>query len=563
MERNHTNFWKTDRHFALGRSRRLLVGWPPWPAGSARSARGIPKSLAYALLTVILALASTAFTLNGAIGIHDPSTVINDHGTWYVYGTGGRALVSRDGWTWSAGVTPARTGLAPDVIHIGNRFYMYVARNIGAEPKAAVNMIWTRSLDPKSPDYKWHEGGVVASSNGVEDSNAIDPGVFLDSTTGRMWLTYGSFIGYIRLVELNPKTGQDLVANEKPIDLAINGEASDMIYHAGWYYLFMDRGSCCAGSSSGYNIRMGRSRKVTGPFVDADGVGMIEGGGTMLIGSEGRFIGPGHFGLINLGDGVEKFSMHWEADLDHGGASVLGIRPLLWKNGWPEAGENFLGGTFEIQSVRTGTALDIAVEGVPVGGPRTFGFGGRGRGPVGARRGPGGFAGRGPAGRGPAGRGPGGAPGRGFGFGRGPAPLSNRVIPDQQAAQVDKNWPAGTVDAGMANYLAEARQKWQITPVPDAGGYIGGPYFKITIAGTDRALAATTDAELAVIPAFTGAPEQLWRFDQLTDGTWRIMPKAIPNWPQPMALSAVGSSFATLDKFNSHSDMQRWLLKTP
>lgn len=482
------------------------------------------------LCAIAAALALSAFTLEGDVGIHDPSTLINDNGTWYVYGTGGRALVSSDGWTWSAGATPARTGLAPDVIHLGDRYYMYVARNIGAEPKAAVNMIWTRSLDPKSPGYQWHEGGVVASSDGVEDSNAIDPGVFLDPTTGRLWLTYGSFIGYIRLVELNPKTGQDLAANEKPIDLAINGEASDMIYHDGWYYLFMDRGSCCAGSSSGYNIRMGRSRKVTGPFVDADGVGMIEGGGTLFIGSEGRLIGPGHFGLVNLGDGVEKFSMHWEADLDRGGASVLGIRPLLWRNGWPEAGEAFRGGTFALESVRTGTTLDIAVESVPVGGPRRGPFGGRGR-------------------------------GRGRGPGR--AALSRAVIPSQEAAQVEKNWPAGTVDAGMANYLAEARQQWRITPVPEAGGYLGGPYFKITIAGTTRALAATADAELAVVPAFTGAPEQLWRFDQLTDGTWRIMPKAIPNWPQPMALSAVGASFATLDKFDPHSDMQRWRLITP
>jgi len=141
--------------------------------------------------------------------------------------------------------------------------------------------------------------------------------------------------------------------------------------------------------------------------------------------------------------------------------------------------------------------------------------------------------------------------------------LSNTVIPPQDPATVDKNWPEGTVPAGMANYLAEAREKWQITPVPDAGGYIGGPYFKIVIAGTTRALAATTDAELNVVPVFTGAPEQLWRFDQLADGTWRIMPKAIPNWSAPMALSAVGASFATLDKFNPASDMQRWLLKTP
>lgn len=63
--------------------------------------------------------------------------------------------------------------------------------------------------------------------------------------------------------------------------------------------------------------------------------------------------------------------------------------------------------------------------------------------------------------------------------------------------------------------------------MPDAGGYLGSAYFKITIAGTDRTLAATSDSELVVLPAFTGEPEQLWRIDQLTDGSWRIMPKSL------------------------------------
>jgi arabinan endo-1,5-alpha-L-arabinosidase len=235
-------------------------------------------------------------------------------------------------------------------------------------------------------------------------------------------------------------------------------------------------------------------------------------------------VGAGHFGLLDLGDGVQKFSMHWEADLDRGGASVLDIRPLLWKDGWPVAGENLKEGTYEIESVRTGTALELAVEGVPVGGPRPRGGRGGGRGM---------FAGTG------------------------------SPIPPQDAAQVSANWPAGAVDTRMANYLCQAQQKWAITAVPNAGGYPGSPYFKIAIAGTDRALAATADAELVVLPAFTGGPEQLWRMDQLADGSWRIMPKSVPDSKGPMAISAVGSSFATLARFDPRSDRQRWLLKTP
>jgi arabinan endo-1,5-alpha-L-arabinosidase len=115
----------------------------------------------------------------------------------------------------------------------------------------------------------------------------------------------------------------------------------------------------------------------------------------------------------------------------------------------------------------------------------------------------------------------------------------------------------------MANYLCQAQQKWGITAVPGAGGYPGSPYFQITIAGTGRTLAAADGAELVALPAFTGAPEQLWRIEQLPDGAWRFMPKAVPGSSEPLALSAVGSSFPTLAKLDLASDKQRWRIKAP
>ena len=498
-----------------------------------------------ALTAVILPLALPAFALDGQVQIHDPSTIVRCDGKFYTYGTGGTALVSDDGWTWNRGAAPLRRGMAPDIIHLGDRYCLYVARNIGAQPRADINLIWSRSLDTNSPDYKWEEAGVVASSDGVEDCNAIDPGVLLDPTDGRLWLVYGSYFGYIRLVELDPKTGQRVNPHSQPVNIAINCEASVMICHDGWYYLLATHGSCCRGAESGYNIRMGRAQKVTGPFLDHTGLEMIKGGGTLFVGSSSRHIGPGHFGLLDLGKGVQKFSCHYEADLDRGGASVLDIRPLLWKDGWPVAGDNLKDGTYQIESVRTGTALELAVQGVPVGGARP-----RRGGPPGA----GGFGGPG----GPAASAPGGTPGGGIfgGTGRGP-------IPPQDVAQVSTNWPAGNVDVRLANYLDQAQQKWAITAVTNAGGYPGSPYFKITIAGTDRVLAATEDAELVTLPAFTGGPEQLWRIDQLTDGTFRILTKVGPKTKEPLALSAIGSSFATLAKFNPDSDKQRWHLKAP
>ena len=497
------------------------------------------------LMCAATLLALPALALDGDIAVHDPSTVILHAGRYYTYGTGNGLpmLTSEDGWTWQRrgtlmsalpGGKPgpevlARGGnntWAPDVIHIGDQFFVYYSAP-GTQPKSAIGLLIGRTLDPDSPDYRWEDGGPVAWSDGVEDSNAIDPGVLL-APDGRLWLTYGSYFGYIRLVELDPKTGKRLDPRKPPLDIAINSEASIPIYHDGWYYLLVTHGSCCQGANSTYNIRVGRSRKVTGPYLDNMGVDMIEGGGKLFAGSRGRHVGPGHFGLLDLGQGVQKFSLHYEADLDRGGISVLDIRPLLWRDGWPVAGDNLVAGTYTIESARTGTVLELAVQGYPVGGFRQ-------------RRPPG-----------PPGSGAGGPP---------PAPLPGPAIADQDAIQVAAKWPA-TTGVRLAPAMLQAQQKWAITPVSGAGGTPGAPYFRISVDGTERSLTAIAGGELAAA-AFTGAAEQLWRIDQLTDGYYRISPKSVPGASDSLALSAVGSSMPTLAKFDPASDRQRWSLGAP
>jgi arabinan endo-1,5-alpha-L-arabinosidase len=508
---------------------------------------------------LFLSPSGPALALDGEPYIHDPSTVLECDGKYYCWGTGGSGLVSDDGWTWHSGAR-VQAGAAPDLIHIGDRYYMAYASSgggLGGNHASTIRVKWSKTLDPKSPDYAWNDDHVVAASDGMEDCDAIDPGFLLDPTTGRLWVSYGTYFGFIRIVELDPKTGHHLDGNQ-PVNVAIDCEATDPIYRDGWYYLLGTHGTCCDGANSTYNLRVGRSKSVTGPYVDNNGNDMIKGGGKLVAAASGRFIGLGHFGLMDLGDGVEKFTCHYEADLDHGGRSVLDIRPLLWKDGWPVGGDNFKEGTYEIQSENSGYALELAVDFVRMGGGRGGFGGGRGRGGFGGGTNAPGVT-NAPGGPGQGG-GFGGRGGGGFGGGGG-GPVT--PVPAQTLAEVSSNWPAGTLDLRLGDYMFRPHQKWTFTAVTNSPGFLGSPCFKITIAGTDRALAATADAEVAAVPAFTGAPEQLWRIDQFTDGTYRIMPKAVPNSTEPLVLTAVGYSTPTLTKLDPKSDKSRWNIRTP
>jgi arabinan endo-1,5-alpha-L-arabinosidase len=500
-----------------------------------------------AVISTVFAFAesSRAAALNGEPYIHDPSTIMQCDGRYYTFGTGSGGLISDDGWTWRSGAMRPGGGAAPDAMKIGDRYlvvYGATGGGLGGGHNGRILTMWNKTLDPQSPDFKYSEAIVVASSDGVEDCDAIDPSLLLDPNDGRLWLSYGTYFGYIRLAELDPKTGKRVEGNEA-LDIAIDCEASALLYRDGWYYLFATHGTCCSGANSTYNIRVGRSRKVTGPYVDNMGLDMLRGGGKLVVAASGRFIGPGHFGLLDLGDGVQKFSCHYEADLDRGGRSVLDIRPLLWRDGWPVAGDNFAEGTYVIMAERSGYALELGVDSVPMPTYR------RGGGPPGSGGGPGGTNAP-------------GAPGMGGGMGRAPVgPVT--PVPLQELAAVSTNWPAGNIDIRIGDYMLRPHQKWAISAVTNAGGYPGSPWFKITIAGTDRALAATKDAEVVAVPRFTGAPEQLWRIDQLTDGTYRIMPKVVPDSQQALALTAVGISTPTLAKFDPKSDKARWTFRAP
>ena len=483
------------------------------------------KFLSTILFFILYFIFSPVRAQIGAPYIHDPSTLAECDGKWYTFGTGGGGIISDDGWSWHSGADRPGGGAAPDMMKIGDRYLCIYGATGGClfgGHNGRILTMWNKTLDPKSPDFKWSTAIEVASSDGMEDCDAIDPCLLLDPTTGRLWATYGTYFGNIRLIELDPKTGERVKGNVEK-DVAIDCEASALMYRDGWYYLLGTHGTCCDGVNSTYNIVVGRSRSVEGPYVDNVGRDMFHGGGRMVIAAGDRATGAGHFGSTIIDEGVEVMSFHWEADFEVSGRSVLAVRPLLWKNGWPYAGERFRGGTFAILSERRGYSLEMAVDFVRMEQER-----------------------------------------QGW-FNRNQPLPPAKPIPNQKLEDVVSTWPDANTSVAVrcSDYMFRPHQLWTITPVEEAGGYLSAPYFKITIAGTNRALTATADKELATV-AYRGAAEQLWRIEQLTDGTYRIMPKEIPGVAgtnTTYCLYSAADSTPTLAVYNFKSDNSKWNLK--
>jgi arabinan endo-1,5-alpha-L-arabinosidase len=370
---------------------------------------------------------------------------------------------------------------------MNGQFYLYYAVSNWGSFQSAIGLATNPVLDPKDPAYKWTSRGIAVSSNGNEDLNAIDPGVIL-APDGTLWICYGSYHGSIRVTQLDPKTGLALAPGKlgAPVATARESEATDIIFHDGYYYLFVNHNSCCKGKDSEYNIRVGRARAITGPYLDKHGDPMEKGGGSLFLAAHDHRIGPGHFGLVRDYDtqtanapggaegseavGAERFSVHYEADMTRGGRSVLDIRPLLWSvDGWPVAGDNLTEGTYQIVSRQSENTLESHVPTAPPPPP--------------------------PAGTPPP---------------RGP-------VQDVPGVSI------GPAAPRLSRYLTLDSQKWTIAPA-------GGGFSKIVNAGTGESLGAadgfTNGVGIAVeLAPYTGADKQMWHLDQFPDGGWRIRNK--------------------------------------
>jgi len=308
-------------------------------------------------ITTVLPLEQSA---SRGITTRDPSSIVKCKDEYWVFytGRGVPSYHSKDLVKWERGpavfkaapewiakFVPENRNLqywAPDIIKLGDRYLLYYSASAMGKMTSAIGLATNPTLDPDDPTYHWTDQGFVVRTQDGDGYNAIDPSVFHDSDAS-LWLTFGSYWSGIKLIQLDPQTGKRMVPDSKPFSIAYNEsiEASYLCREGGYYYLFVNWGSCCQGPKSTYNIRIGRSKTVTGPYLDKAGVDMLQRGGSLFLATtNGPLIGPGHAGTLKA-QGKDWFTSDFEGDLRMDGKATLAIMPLRWNgDGWPEATVN-------------------------------------------------------------------------------------------------------------------------------------------------------------------------------------------------------------------------------
>lgn len=289
--------------------------------------------------------------------VHDP-VIAQEGETYYIFHTGSRIpfLCSPDKVNWEFcgrvfETNPDWTGevnkdlvdiWAPDISYFNNKWHLYYAVSTFGSQNSAIGLATNVTLDPKNPSYAWQDQGIVLRSLPGDRWNAIDANLVLDES-GEPWLVWGSFWQGLWMQKIDAATGMMDAKADQTYQLADRSTASGnttaieapfIVPYDGKWYLFASFDQCCQGVASTYNVRVGRSDKITGPYVDRDGVLMAKGGGTRILSEYGQWKGPGHNGIL-IEDGIYWMVYH-AYDANQIGVPKLRIESIAWDDeGWP------------------------------------------------------------------------------------------------------------------------------------------------------------------------------------------------------------------------------------
>lgn len=299
----------------------------------------------------------------GVWGSHDPA-IYHDpvSGHYYTYCTGAAARRSDDLITWttlgkvvddpppeSQAIVGGNSIWAPDIIKVGNEYRMYCSNSSWGVRQSAIFLAVADNAEGP-----FHPRGVVVATSEDAPCNAIDANLIEDAQTGEQYMVYGSFWGGCHMIQLDPETGLSategvgwcVACRPQWVDCAIEGPYIRYNPDTGYYYLFVSYGSL----QTDYNIRVGRSRNIKGPYYDANGrcmtdmddntneVGYLLAAGYQFEGGQ-SWMGPGHNSVLHDFDNQWYLVCHIRPqNFKAAGISTMHIHKLYWTaDGWPVA----------------------------------------------------------------------------------------------------------------------------------------------------------------------------------------------------------------------------------
>ena len=343
------------------------------------------------LLVLILPLLAIEYGQAQSTGTqaHDP-VMAKEDGTYYLFYTGEgiqiKSSPDMENWEhrgqvfdsapeWTLDVVPEFENVmwAPDIAEHNGTYYLYYSVSQFGRNSSAIGVVTNQTLDPDAPDYEWEDQGkVIQSVPGRDMWNAIDPNMAFDDE-GTPWLAFGSFWMGVKIVKMednlteiarrpqewhtiaerhrywklderdagdaaNPELNYDSLYTDQILEKARNTEfgaveAPFIFKQNGYYYLFISWDRCCRGTESTYKIMVGRSKEITGPYLDRKGKDLKHGGGTLVADGNEEWAAVGHPAAYTF-DGTDYLVFHGYDSNDDGKAK-LWISDIQWQDGWP------------------------------------------------------------------------------------------------------------------------------------------------------------------------------------------------------------------------------------
>lgn len=218
---------------------------------------------------------------------------------------------------------------APDISYISGKYVLHYSMSAwGGE--------WTCGIGAAvadKPEGPFVDKGKLFRSNEIDVQNSIDQ--FYIEEKGKKYLFWGSFRG-IYAIELS-SDGLSVKPGAEKKRIAGTAFEGTYIHKRGkYYYMFASIGSCCEGVKSTYQLVVGRSKSLFGPYLDKNGKDMMDNGYTIVIGPNERFVGNGHCSEIVQDKKGNDWIFYHGVDVQNPRGRVLLMDQIRWdKEGWP------------------------------------------------------------------------------------------------------------------------------------------------------------------------------------------------------------------------------------